>query len=134
MERKPKILLIDDDADLIELAKMVLAKRPYDVLAAYSGEEGLEKAKADTPDLIILDVIMPVMDGFTVCQQLKASPETARIPVIMLTGFSEKVGESTVAVSQGLTLDAVDYLEKPLDGQQLLERVEFQLRRLGFIQ
>lgn len=132
MKRKPRILLVDDDADFVELAKTILASRPYEVLCAYGGEEGLRRVASDKPDLVILDVIMPLKDGFTVCHELKGNPETARIPVIMLTGFHEKVGETTLAVSQGLTLCADDYVAKPLDAAALLERVGQQLKRVGF--
>lgn len=132
MERKPKILLIDDDADFVELAKMVLASKPYEICAAYGGEEGLEKVMSEKPDLIILDIVMPMKDGFTVCQQLKSNPDTANIPVIMLTGFRQKVSEVSLSLGQGLTLEADDYIEKPLNSAELLERVSCQLRKVGF--
>ena len=111
---------------------MVLATKPYQVVAAYSGEEALQKVAEEKPDLIVLDVIMPLKDGFTVCEQLKRNPETASIPVIMLTGFRERVGETTLAVGQGLFLEAEDYIEKPLNSTQLLEHVEHHLKKVGF--
>lgn len=132
MERKPRILLIDDDADFLELARMVLTSRPYEVIAATNGDEGLQKVASEKPDLIVLDVIMPLKDGFTVCEQLKHNPDTACIPVIMLTGFREKVTGVSLSVGQGLTLEADDYVEKPLNSAELLERVAHQLSKLGF--
>ncbi len=132
MKSQPKILLVDDDADFVDLAKMVLATKPYQVVTAYSGEEALQKVAEEKPDLIVLDVIMPLKDGFTVCEQLKKDPETASIPVIMLTGFREKVGETTTATSQGMFLEAEDYVEKPLNATELLERVEHHLKKVGF--
>ena len=132
MKSQPKILLVDDDADFVDLAKMVLATKPYQVITAYSGEEALQKMAEDKPDLIILDIIMPLKDGFTVCEQLKGNPETASIPVIMLTGFRERGGETTLATGQGLFLEAEDYIEKPLNPKELLERVEHHLKKVGF--
>lgn len=131
MEKKPRILIVDDDADFVDLAKTVLTRKPYQVLVAYSGEEALQRVAKEKPDLIILDIIMPVKDGFTVCEQLKKNPETAKIPVIMLTGFRQHVGETTLAAAQGLMLEAEDYIEKPLDAAELLRRVEHHLKKLG---
>lgn len=132
MKQEPKILLVDDDADLVELAKMVLAVKPYRVITAYSGEEALRKVAEEKPDLIILDIVMPLKNGFAVCEQLKGNPETASIPVLMFTGFREQGGETTLAVGEGLRLEADDYIEKPLNAAVLLERVEHHLRRMGF--
>ncbi|MBM3183558.1 MAG: response regulator, partial [Chloroflexi bacterium] len=83
MTQKTKVLLVDDDKDFVEATKMVLESKPYEVLVAYNGDEGLEKARKEKPDLIILDIIMPVKDGFTAAEQLKNDPELKKIPVIM---------------------------------------------------
>jgi two-component system alkaline phosphatase synthesis response regulator PhoP len=132
MERKVKILLVDDDPDFVAATKVVLESKPYEVIVAYDGDEGLEKAKDDRPDLIILDVIMPVKDGFMVCQQLKKDPQLSSIPVLMLTAFSEKFGETSVSLSQGLTLEAEDFIDKPVTPAELLLRVERLLKKAGF--
>lgn len=129
MKSKAKILLVDDDKDFVEATKLVLESRPYEVIVAYDGDEGLEKAKKERPDLIILDIIMPVKDGFSAAEQLKKIPELNKIPVIMLTSFSEKVGETSLSVSQGLALDAEDYVDKPVAPQELLKRVERLLKK-----
>jgi len=131
MERKVKILLVDDDPDFVAATKLVLESKPYEVIVAYDGDEGLEKAKDDRPDLIILDVIMPVKDGFMVCQQLKKDPQLSSIPVLMLTAFSEKFGETSVSLSQGLTLEAEDFIDKPVTPAELLLRVERLLKKAG---
>ena len=131
MERKVKILLVDDDPDFVAATKVVLESKPYEVIVAYDGDEGLEKAKDDRPDLIILDVIMPVKDGFMVCQQLKKDPQLSSIPVLMLTAFSEKFGETSVSLSQGLTLEAEDFIDKPVTPAELLLRVERLLKKAG---
>jgi two-component system alkaline phosphatase synthesis response regulator PhoP len=120
-----KILIIDDDADFVAATKMVLESRSdYQVLTADNGVFGLPIARAEKPDLIILDVIMPFEDGFTTSKQLKADPELKKIPIIMLTSFSQRMGETDVSVAQGMDLEAEDYVEKPVSPQQLLDRVD----------
>jgi len=123
MKNKTKILLVDDDRDFVEATRLVLESKPYEVVVAYDGDEGLAKARKEKPDLIILDIIMPVKDGFSAAEQLKKDPELKKIPVIMLTSFSEKVGETSLSVSQGLALDTEDYVDKPVSPQELLRRV-----------
>ena len=92
-DRKKVVLIVDDDPDWIEFTKIVLLKiGDLSVISAHNGEIGLEKAAAEVPDLIILDVMMPKKDGFNVFYELRANPKTKEIPVIMLTGVSEKSG------------------------------------------
>ena len=128
MDKRNKILLIDDDIDFVEATKTVLESEPYDVIVAYEGEEGLQKAKAENPDLILLDVIMPVKDGFTAAEQLKKDPQLSKIPVLMLTAFSSKVQETSIPRSRGFTLEAEDYIEKPVTPAELLARVKQYLK------
>ncbi|MCK4722056.1 MAG: response regulator [Dehalococcoidia bacterium] len=132
MIKKPRILLIDDDLDFVEATKIVLESKPYEVIVAYDGDDGLRKAKEGNPDLIILDILMPVKDGFTTATQLKNDPKLSKIPVLVLTSFAERGGESTVAVSGGLTLETEDYIDKPISPDELLSRVEKYLKRAGF--
>ena len=132
MERKVKILLVDDDPDFVAATRVVLESKPYEVIVAYNGDEGLKKAREERPELIILDVIMPMKDGFMVCQQLKKDPQLSSIPVLMLTAFSEKFGETSVSLSQGLTLEAEDFIDKPVTPAELLLRVERLLKKAGF--
>ena len=129
MEGKTKILIVDDDADFVESTKTILEAKPYTVIIATQGDEGLQKARNENPDLILLDVIMPVKDGFTAAEQLKKDPELSKIPVIMLTAFSAKGGETSIPRSRGYTLDTEDYLEKPVQPQNLLVAVEKALGR-----
>jgi two-component system alkaline phosphatase synthesis response regulator PhoP len=129
MKSKTKILLVDDDKDFVEATTMVLESKPYEVVVAYNGDEGLAKARKEKPDLIILDIIMPVKDGFSAAEQLKKDPELKKIPVIMLTSFSGKVAETSLSVSQGLALDAEDYVDKPVTPEELLKRVERLLKK-----
>jgi len=127
-----KILLVDDDKDFVAATKMVLESRSdYKVLTASDGVFGLPIAKAEKPDLIILDVIMPFEDGFTLAKQLKSDPEVAGIPIIILTSFSQRIGETDISLSQGMNLDAEDYIEKPISPSDLLRRVSRLLKEEG---
>ena len=131
MQGKAKILIVDDDVDFVESTKTILEAKPYNVIVANQGDEGLQKAKDENPDLIILDVIMPVKDGFTAAEQLKKVPELSKIPVIMLTAFAAKGGETSIPRSRGLTLETEDYIEKPVRPEDLLAAVEKILKRAG---
>ncbi len=132
MEKKAKILLVDDDVDFVESTKIILESKPYEVIVAYNGDEGLKKAGEEKPDLILLDVIMPVKDGFTAAEQLKKDPQLSKIPVLMLTAFAAKGGETSIPVSRGFTLEAEDYIDKPISPKELLARVDKHLKRVGF--
>ena len=129
MDKKAKILLVDDDADFINSTRTVLETQPYQIIIASNGDEGLRKAREEKPDLILLDVIMPVKDGFTAAEQLKEDPELSKIPTLMLTAFSTKGRETSIPVSRGMSLETEDYLEKPVSPQELLSRVEKHLHK-----
>ncbi len=129
MQRQAKILLVDDDPDFLEATRLVLESKPYQVIMALDGDEGLRKAREERPDLILLDVIMPVEDGFTVAERLKQDPQLSEIPILMLTSFSERVTETSIAQSRGLTLEAEDYIDKPVSPEELLKRVERWVKR-----
>jgi len=127
MEKTAKVLLVDDDKDFVTATKTILESRGYQVITAPQGEAGLVKASQEKPDLIILDVIMPVKDGFSVAEQLRGDKQLSKIPVIMLTGFSHKVGKTSIPVSRGLDLKDEYYLEKPVTPEKLLSIVEKKL-------
>ena len=129
MEKKAKILLIDDDVDFVEATKIILESKPYEVIVAHDGEKGLQKAREEKPDLILLDIIMPVEDGFTAAEQLKEDPQLSKIPVLMLTGFAAKRGGTSIPVSRGYALEANDYIDKPVSPEELLARVEKHLKK-----
>lgn len=118
-----KILVVDDTEDIRELLYLRLVADGYDCVLAKDGEEGLQLAREAQPDLILLDLMMPGLDGYEVCRQLKASPLTRRIPVIFLSARSEIVDRV-----QGLSLGAVDYISKPFDARELRARIEVALR------
>lgn len=126
---KKKILVVDDEPDMVEMLKLILESASYEVLTAYDGQEGIEKAKLERPDAIILDLMMPRKDGFQACKELKGDPTTAAIPVLVLTAISEKLSHTKYAKSMGLELEAEDYIDKPVDANLLLERLEKLLRR-----
>jgi len=118
-----KTLIIDDSPDALAIAKTRLAKENLDIFCAGGGKEGLETARRERPDLILLDLDMPDLSGFEVCRQLKADSELCMIPVIFLSGsgcLADKV--------KGLDLGAVDYVTKPFDGVELQARVRAALR------
>jgi len=129
MEKKAKILLVDDDIDFVESTKIVLESSSYEVIVALEGNEGLRKAYEEEPDLILLDIIMPVKDGFTAAEQLKKDPQLSKIPTLMLTSFSARRGETAIPVSRGFALDVEDYIEKPVTPDELLARIEEHLKK-----
>jgi phosphate regulon transcriptional regulator PhoB len=118
------VLVIDDEKDLVELVRYNLEQAGYDVIAAADGKAGLEVARKHLPDLVVLDWMMPGMDGLEVCRQLRADARTARLPLIMLTA---KASEADRVV--GLELGADDYLVKPFSPRELVARVKAHLRR-----
>jgi two-component system alkaline phosphatase synthesis response regulator PhoP len=129
MTKKAKILIVDDDLDFVEATRIVLESKPYDVVVAHEGDEGLRKGREEKPDLIILDIIMPVKDGFTAAEEFKKDPELSKIPIIMLTSFADKGGGTSLPRSRGLMLETEDYIDKPVSPQELLRRVEKHLKK-----
>ena len=133
MQRQTKILLIDDDPDFVSATKAVLENK-YQVIIAYNGDDGLKKVVDEKPDLIILDVIMPGKDGFTVCKELKEDPRYyffSKIPVLLLTVFPGGMEQTKLPLSVGMTTEAEDYIQKPFEPDELLKRVEALLKKSG---
>ncbi|HXA81412.1 MAG TPA: hybrid sensor histidine kinase/response regulator [Opitutaceae bacterium] len=119
----PKILVVDDQPINVQLLKRKLEREGIHVATAYTGQEALEIVEREKPDLILLDVMMPDMDGIEVCQRLQEKDETRSIPVIFITARSSKEGKL-----EGLGVGAVDYITKPIDLDETLARVQTQLR------
>ncbi|MBE6916431.1 MAG: response regulator transcription factor [Ruminococcaceae bacterium] len=117
------VLIVEDDRNIAELLQLYLEKEGYAVTIAADGGQGLEKFRAIQPDLVLLDVMMPVMDGWTVCKLIRAESQT---PIIMLTAKGE-----TDDKVQGLKAGADDYVTKPFEMKEILARVEAVLRRSG---
>ena len=128
MEKAAKILLVDDDIDFVEATRTVLEGEHYEVVVANEGDEALRKAREENPDLVLLDVIMPVKDGFTAAEQFKKDPQLSKIPVLMLTSFSSRGQETSIPRSRGFALEAEDYIEKPVTPEELLARVRRYLK------
>ena len=115
---RKKILCVDDSNVVLLMEKLILEKADYDLITAATGGEALEKARREQPDLILLDVVMPVMDGFEACRRLRAAAETREIPIIMVTTRSEANN-----VEQGYLTGCTDYVTKPIDTLELLSKV-----------
>ena len=120
-----RVLVVEDDKDIAELIALYLRKAGHTVEIARSGPTGLKGAKEVRPDLIVLDLMLPGMDGLLVCQALRADPETALVPIIMLTARAEEGDRIT-----GLELGADDYVTKPFSPRELTARVAALLRRI----
>jgi len=121
---KEKILVVDDENDIVELLQYNLEKEGYRISCAFSGEKCLEFIKTKLPDLVLLDLMLPEIDGLDVCKVLKNNPQTSSIPIIMLTAKGEETD-----IVLGLELGADDYITKPFNLRELLARVKAVLRR-----
>lgn len=116
-----KVLVVDDEANIVNILAYNLKKNGYDVITAFDGAEGIKKAYSEEPDLILLDVMMPVVDGYEACRKIREKYQT---PIIMLTARAEEVDKVL-----GLELGADDYVTKPFSIRELMARVKANLRR-----
>jgi CheY-like chemotaxis protein len=115
---RKKVLLVDDSNTVLMMEKMILAKGPYDIVTARDGMEGVAKAKSEQPDAILLDVMMPNLDGLSACAAIRAEPTTAHIPIVMVTTRGEETNIE-IAFRNG----ANDYVTKPINGLELLSKL-----------
>jgi CheY-like chemotaxis protein len=113
-----KILLVDDSSTVLMMEKMLLAGCGYDIVVARDGEEGVQKATSELPDLILLDLIMPKVDGVEACRRIRAQPSTSAIPIIMVTTRSE-----AEVVENSYKTGCNDYINKPINNSELLAKV-----------
>ncbi len=120
----PSILIVDDEKDIVDLVAYNLEREGYEVLKAYDGEKALQLARSKTPDLIVLDLMLPGIQGLEVCKRIRQNPETAAIPIIMLTAKGEEIDKVV-----GLEAGADDYITKPFSVKELLARIKAVLRR-----
>jgi len=123
MPERPKILIVDDEPLNVDYLEQELIDLGYETASATNGQEALVKVAAEAPDLILLDVMMPIMDGFTVCRTLKESDETRLIPVVIMTaldGIEDRI--------KGIEAGADDFLTKPVNDRELLARVRTTLK------
>jgi len=114
-----RILLADDEEDIKTVISMFLRSQGYDVVTAFDGLDTLEKVRTERPDLILLDIMMPVLDGYEVCKRLKEDAATADIPILILSAAAH-----IESVNRGLRAGAKDYIVKPFDPEKLLEKIE----------
>jgi two-component system, OmpR family, alkaline phosphatase synthesis response regulator PhoP len=121
---KMKILVVDDEADIRELVRLNLTREGYEVSDCESGEQALSLSRSKGPDLVVLDLMLPGIDGLEVCKRLKADPKTAQIPIVILTAKGEEAD-----VVAGLEVGADDYVAKPFSGKVLVARVRRLLRK-----
>ncbi len=125
-----RIMVVDDEPDVVDLVRLVLESDGFDVVTAYSGKEALEKIDKDLPDLVLLDIMMPGMDGWEVYSRIRANPKTKDVPVAMLTAKSQSIDKMI-----GLHVVKVDdYITKPFGRSELLERVKRILKEKGKLQ
>lgn len=117
-----RVLVVDDADDVREVLDLLLRANGFDVVLAEGGEAGLQIARVDPVDVILLDVMMPGMDGFEVCRELKATPATASLPVILLTARDDMQ-----ARAEGMRLGVSEFLAKPVDHEELLRRLRTQI-------
>ena len=114
-----RILIVDDEVQLVEMMKMRLEAAGYEAISAYDGQEGFDKAKKDKPDLIILDLMLPKMDGYKVCGLLKNDARYSKIPIIMFTARAQEED-----MRLGKDLGAEEYVTKPFDPKILLSKIK----------
>ena len=115
---KGKILVVDDEIYIVHILDFSLGMEGYEVLTALDGEQALEKARAEKPDLIVLDIMMPKLDGYETCKRLKADPEVKDVPVILLSAKGRNVDQKV-----GFEVGADDYITKPFSPRKLVERI-----------
>ncbi|MFH1976858.1 MAG: response regulator [Pseudomonadota bacterium] len=128
MSGKKRILVVDDEPDIVMIVKKNLEKEGFDVEVAYDGAEGLSKVKSNPPDAIVLDVMMPEMDGYKVCSTLKSDSKYSEIPIILLTAVASHVTSTRYSHYDGMSMEADDYLPKPASSEQITEAVKRLLK------
>ena len=115
---KGRILVVDDEIYIVHILDFSLGMEGYEVITALDGEQALEKLRTEKPDLIVLDIMMPKLDGYEVCKSVKANPETAHIPVILLSAKGRNVDQK-----MGFDVGSDDYITKPFSPRKLVERI-----------
>jgi len=116
--KKGKVLVVDDEVNITQILEFSIGAEGFDVITAQNGEEAIEKARREQPDLIILDVMMPKIDGYEACRILKANPLTKNIPVVLLTAKGRDIDKRL-----GMEVGATDYIVKPFSPNRLVERI-----------
>jgi two-component system alkaline phosphatase synthesis response regulator PhoP len=124
MAEQKTILVVDDEPDFVSIVKKNLEKAGFAVEVAYDGVEGMEKVKANPPDAIVLDVMMPEKDGYKVCSELKKDETYSDIPILLLTAVADHVSSTRYSHYDGMSTEADDYLPKPASAEDILDSVK----------
>ena len=128
MSGKKRILIVDDEPDFSTIVKKNLEKEGFEVELAYDGAEGLAKVRNNPPDAIVLDVMMPEIDGYKVCSTLKSDDKYSGIPIVLLTAVASHVTSTRYSHYDGMSMEADDYLPKPASAEQIAESVKRLLK------
>lgn len=128
MADKKRILVVDDEPDFSNIVKSYLEKEGFEVEQAFDGVQGLAKVKENPPDAIVLDVMMPEKDGYTVCAELKGDKQYQDIPILLLTAVASHVSSTRYSHYDGASTEADDYLPKPADAAQITESIKMLVR------
>lgn len=128
MEKHPYILIVDDDPDILEGITIILETQPYRLATARDGKKCMEMIRQETPDLLILDLLMPRMDGWGVIRELRSEPQYTRMPIMVLTTVIEDASRRRYELETGMAMEVQDYLQKPARPVDLLQRVEKMLK------
>jgi CheY-like chemotaxis protein len=127
MSKEPYILIVDDDPDIIEGILTILETRPYRLATARDGKKCMEMVTQDVPDLLILDLLMPRMDGWGVIREMRCEPRFAKVPILVLTTVIEDASRRRYELETGMAMDVQDYIQKPAKPDDLIRRVEKML-------
>jgi len=123
MSSKARIMVVEDNIDEAKLIKMILEPEGYEVVTAINGNDAKEKFKIEIPDLIVLDVMMPEMDGFAFCSWIRSNEDYKELPVVLLTGVAKHILDTKYPLDGVIRADADDYLEKPIKPEVLLDSI-----------
>ena len=124
MSEKKRVLVVDDEPDFAAIVQTNLEKEGFEVEVAYNGVEGLEKVYANPPDAIVLDIMMPEMDGYAVCKTLKSDEKCADIPIILLTAVASHVPTTRYSHADGMSTEADDYIAKPASAEEITKSIK----------
>jgi CheY-like chemotaxis protein len=128
MDKQPYIIITDDDPDILDNLTTILGTRPYRLATARDGKQCLALIKQEQPDLLVLDLLMPRMDGWGVIRELRGDPQYAHLPIMVLTTVIEDASRRRYELEVGMAMDVQDYVQKPAKPAELLQRVEKLLK------
>ena len=129
MEKQPYILIVDDDPDILDAIKTILETQPYRLAAARDGKQCMEMVNQEIPDLLILDLLMPRMDGWGVIREMRCEPRFNSVPIMILTTVIEDASRRRYELETNMAMDVQDYVQKPVRPDELIRRVENLLEK-----